>query len=210
MTHQNGAVSTSAGDRADTPVTFISVDIEAAGPSPTDFAMLSLGACLVDESTDQLPAGVEQHFYVELQPDRGGELASAMAVGGFTLEGLRETGTAPDEGMRAFADWVAAVTPARHRPVLVGFNAPFDWMFVADYFHRYLGANPFGHSALDIKAYYLGVTGSSWPATSMPFVAERYGLTIDLTHNALDDARDQAALFRAVREEAHARTRSEG
>jgi len=31
------------------PVTLISVDIEAAGPSPSDYAMLSLGACLVDD-----------------------------------------------------------------------------------------------------------------------------------------------------------------
>ncbi len=203
-------MSSFAGDRADTPVTFISVDIEAAGPSPSEYAMLSLGACLVDEPTRALPPGVAPHFYVELQPDREGELASAMAVGGFTLEGLRATGIPPADAMRTFADWIATVTPAGHRPVLVGFNAPFDWMFVADYFHRYLGTNPFGHSALDIKAFYLGVTGSSWPGTSMPFVAERYGLTIDLTHNALDDARDQAALFRAVRDEALAPTRTEG
>jgi inhibitor of KinA sporulation pathway (predicted exonuclease) len=84
---------------------------------------------------------------------------------------------------------------------MVGFNAPFDWMFVADYFDRYLGRNPFGHSALDIKAYYMGVADATWPETSMVKVAEHYGVTVDLTHNALDDARDQAALFRAVRAE---------
>jgi len=207
-THQNGGVSTPAGesaapsDRADTPTTFISVDIEAAGPSPSAYAMLSIGACLVDEPAEPLPLGVTQHFYVELQPDRDGQVAGAMAVGGFTLEGLRQTGSPPTEAMRAFADWIAAVTPTGYRPVMVGFNAAFDWMFVADYFHRYLERNPFGYSALDIKAYYLGVTGSSWPATSMAFVSERYGLDISLTHNALDDARDQAALFRAVRAEA--------
>jgi inhibitor of KinA sporulation pathway (predicted exonuclease) len=72
---------------------------------------------------------------------------------------------------------------------------------VADYFDRYLGRNPFGHSALDIKAFYLGVTGLSWTETSMVRVAEHYRVTVDLTHNALDDARDQAALFRAVRAE---------
>lgn len=202
-------MSTPAGPRADFPVTLLSVDVETAGPSPSGYAMLSIGACLVDEpaggGSGATSDGVAPHFYAELKPDRDGELPTAMAVGGFSLEGLRVTGTPPAEAMRAFADWIEAVTPADHRPVLVGFNAPFDWMFVADYFHRYLGENPFGHSALDIKAYYLGVTGSSWPATSMPFVAERYGLTIDLTHNALDDARDQAALFRAVRDEAHAR-----
>ena len=194
--HQNGQVST---DRPEKPVIYISVDIEAAGPSPSAYAMLSIGACVVD-APDSEPG-----FYVELQPDREGVLDSAMAVGGFTLDGLRASGTAPEAAMQRFADWIDAVTPAGHRPVMVGFNAVFDWMFVADYFHRYLGRNPFGHSALDIKAFYLGVTGSSWPGTSMNFVAERYGLSITLTHNALDDARDQAALFRAVRGELDAR-----
>ena len=188
-------MSPSAVTRPEKPVTYISVDIEAAGPSPSGYAMLSIGACLVD-GTDSEPG-----FYVELQPDREGVLDSAMSVGGFTLDGLRASGTAPQVAMQQFADWVEAVTPAGHRPVMVGFNAVFDWMFVADYFHRYLDRNPFGHSALDIKALYLGVTGSSWAGTSMNFVAERYGLSITLTHNALDDARDQAALFRAVRGE---------
>lgn len=194
--HQNGHVST---ERPEKPVIYISVDIEAAGPSPSGYAMLSVGACVVDAPD------IEPGFYVELQPDREGVLDSAMAVGGFTLDGLRASGTAPAVAMQQFADWIESVTPAGHRPVMVGFNAVFDWMFVADYFHRYLGRNPFGHSAIDIKAYFLGVTGSSWAGTSMNFVAERYGLSITLTHNALDDARDQAALFRAVRGEQVAR-----
>ena len=192
-------MSSDTAERREKPVTYISVDIEAAGPSPSGFAMLSVGACAVDLSD------AEPGFYVELQPDREGVLEVAMSVGGFTLDGLRASGTAPAVAMQQFADWIASVTPAGHRPVLVGFNAVFDWMFVADYFHRYLGHNPFGHSALDIKAFYLGATGSSWAGTSMNFVAERYGLDITLTHNALDDARDQAALFRAVRAELAAR-----
>ena len=216
-------MSSVSTERPEKPVTYISVDVEAAGPSPSGYALLSIGACLVDpesnvdpentvdpESTDEhesgLPAGAEPNFYVELQPDREGVLDSAMSVGGFTLDGLRASGTAPKQAMQQFADWIAAVTPDGHRPVMVGFNAVFDWMFVADYFHRYLGRNPFGHSAIDIKAFYLGATGSTWAGTSMNFVAERYGLSITLTHNALDDARDQAALFRAVRDELAARS----
>lgn len=194
-------MSTSLGQRAAVPVTLVSVDVETAGPSPSGYAMLSIGAVLVDEPLEPLPAGVDPHFYAELQPDRDGERARAMAVGGFTLAGLRETGAPPADAMRAFADWIDAVTPSGHRAVMVGFNAPFDWMFVADYFDRYLQRNPFGHSALDVKAYFMGVAGVDWAATSMVHVAEHYGLTVDLTHNALDDARDQAALFRAVRAE---------
>ncbi len=189
-------------DSGASPVTLISLDIEAAGPSPSGYAMLSLGACLVDPIAPGLEAPAE--FYVELQPDRDGEHETAMTVGGFTLAGLRESGTPAAHAMTEFAAWVESVTPAGSRAVMVGFNAPFDWMFVADYCHRYLGTNPLGHSAIDVKAFYAGVTGEPWPRTSMPQVAERYALDITLTHNALDDARDQAALFRAVRAEREA------
>ena len=57
--------------------------------------------------------------------------------------------------MRSFVDWVDTVAAGR-RPVFVGFNATFDWMFVADYVWRFVGRNPFGISGLDIKALYLG------------------------------------------------------
>ncbi|QOD94379.1 3'-5' exonuclease [Chryseoglobus sp. 28M-23] len=180
------------------PVTLISVDIEAAGPSPSDYAMLSIGACLVDDP--------EQAFYIELQPDRETVDDAAMSIGGFTLDGLRASGTPPREAMTAFAEWIEAVTPRQSRPLLVGFNAPFDWMFVADYFHRYLGRNPLGHAALDVKAYYAGVTGVPWGETSLHRVAEHYRLEMVLTHNALDDARDQATLFRAIRAEQQERS----
>ncbi|UYN83876.1 MAG: 3'-5' exonuclease [Microcella sp.] len=185
----------------DDRVTLISVDIEAAGPSPSSYAMLSIGACLVDEPSSEAP----DRFYAELRPDREAVDERAMTVGGFTLEGLRASGTEPQAAMQQFADWIESVTPEGSRAVMVGFNAAFDWMFVCDYFDRYLGRNPFGHSALDIKAYYMGVTGEPWSKTAMVHVAEHYGVTVDLTHNALDDARDQASLFRAVRAEQAAR-----
>ena len=64
--------------------------------------------------------------------------------------------------MTRFAAWLESVTPPGARPVFVAFNAPFDWMFVNDYFHRFLGQNPFGHNALDMKAYYMGQSGGRW------------------------------------------------
>jgi len=85
------------------------------------------------------------------------------------------------------------------RPVFVGFNAPFDWMFVADYFYRYIGRNPFGISALDLKSFYMGRSGvSTWVETRRVHVDERLGLQPDHTHHALEDARGQAALARVL------------
>jgi inhibitor of KinA sporulation pathway (predicted exonuclease) len=85
---------------------------------------------------------------------------------------------------------------------LVAFNAPFDWMFVNDYFHRYIGQNPFGHSAIDIKAFFMGMAGVSWEETAMRRIVTRYSNTRKLTHHALQDAVDQARLFRNMLGEA--------
>ena len=75
-------------------------------------------------------------------------------------------------------------------------------MFVADYFHRYLGYNPFGHKALDIKAFYMGMAGVPWRETGMMHISKKYLGNRPLTHHALSDAVDQAEIFRLLLEEA--------
>ena len=119
---------------------------------------------------------------------------------------LAEHGLLPAEAMEKFEDWVLRETPSGHRPVFVAFNAPFDWMFVCDYFYRYLGRNPFGHNALDIKALYMGLSGVQWHETSMPYVAARYLDNHPLTHNALHDSQDQAEIMRKILAERDARS----
>jgi len=172
---------------------FISVDVETAGPNPGTYSLLSIGACLVLE-----PA---KRFYVELQPVNDAVTAEAMDVSQMGLESLKRRGQPPVDAMRRFADWVAEVTPAECQPVFVALNAPFDWMFVADYFHRYLGKNPFGHKALDIKAYFMGMRGIEWNATGFEAISKHYQIEQRLNHNALEDAVMQAALFRRMLEE---------
>jgi hypothetical protein len=81
---------------------------------------------------------------------------------------------------------------------MVGFNAPYDWAYIDHYFLQFLGDNPFGHTALDIKAFYMGLTGCPWDETSMIYVSPRFLKGEQLPHNALEDARMQAELFRQL------------
>jgi ribonuclease T len=115
--------------------------------------------------------------------------------------------------MQQFADWVKRIVPEGARPVFTAFNAPFDWMFVDHYFNRYLGRNPLGYSALDIKAYLMGKQGVSWRETSYEQISQQYLGKRDLTHHALDDAINAAEIFQAVLDERKAnqlKTRLEG
>ncbi len=147
---------------------YVSVDIETAGPNPSEYALLAIGACLV--------VNPEETFYVELQPDRPASTSEAFTIHGLSLDRLAADGLPPIEALGNFAAWLKRAVPNDQRPIFVAFNAPFDWMFVNDYFHRYLGYNPFGHAALDMKAYYMGLHGVPWRATSMPRVFAKYQL----------------------------------
>lgn len=169
----------------------ISIDVETAGPAPSAYALLAIGACLVDDP--------DHHFYVELRPTALAETAEAAAIHGLSLERLQVEGVPPQLAMERFDTWIQdAVGPGR-QPVFVGFNAAFDWMFVADYFDRFLGRNPFGHAPLDIKAYYMGAADVPFGATSRRELAQRYPDLPSLAHHARQDAIDQAYLFRRIR-----------
>lgn len=168
---------------------FVSVDIEASGPSPSRYSILSIGACLVDDPS--------RAFYAELRPRSTEADPAAMRVHDLSLDELAARGEEPATALRRLEDWLAAELDGR-TPVFVGHNAAFDWMFVADAFHRYLGHNPFGHAPLDTKSFFAGLTGEPWSATDLERIAARFGEAGTLPHHALEDARIQARLFAAM------------
>jgi ribonuclease T len=173
---------------------YVSVDVETAGPNPSQYSLLSIGACMVCDP--------KRTFYVELQPVNDNLLPAALHISGLSLDRLAQEGLTPAEAMARFEVWAKEQVPEVQGPIFVALNAPFDWMFVNDYFHRYIGHNPFGHTAIDIKAFYMGMTGVPWEETSMRHLAKRYLDTRKLTHHALQDAVDQAWLFRNMLAEA--------
>lgn len=172
---------------------YFSVDIEASGPIPGEYSMLSLGACLVGT--------IDRTFYAELRPISDRFVPAALEVTGFDLSELSTKGQEPITVMRNLLDWVA-VESHGVRPVFVGLNAGFDWSFVNWYFHKFLGKNPFGVAPLDIKAYYMGLTGCSWDETRSSQLPEslKPSHTGKMRHNALSDALYQGEIFRRMME----------
>jgi DNA polymerase III epsilon subunit-like protein len=174
--------------------TWISVDVETSGPTPHTGSLLSVGACLLS-NPDQ---GIE----LLLRPEAGMPWREdAAAIHGLDRAELEREGLDPEAAMAALEAWIHEVVPAGSRPVMVALNAPFDWMFVADAFWRHLGRNPFGHSAIDIKALYLGrhlADIDRWTDTSRLHMRGRYPIDLPHTHTALDDAREQAVLCRRI------------
>lgn len=174
--------------------TWISVDVETSGPTPAAGSLLSIGACLVDD----VDAGVE----LLLRPDP--ELPwdeEAQRVHGLDRATLERDGLDPAEAIARLDAWLGTVVPRGSRPVFVALNAPFDWMFIADACWRHLGRNPFGPTALDIKALYLGRhldEIEAWGDTRRTMMEERYPVDLPHLHSALADAREQALLCRRI------------
>jgi DNA polymerase III epsilon subunit-like protein len=166
---------------------YVSVDVETSGPVPGLYSLLSIGACLISE-----PA---QSIYLELQPDGLKHDLEAVAVTGLDLTKLESEGLTPQVAMLKFEQWVTQVCLEGQEVVFVGLNAPFDWSFINYYFHKYSGMNPFGFTAIDMKAYYMGSTGCRWKETKSSQMTARLNPHKAPNHNALDDARFQAELF---------------
>lgn len=180
---------------------YFSVDTETSGPIPGAFSLLSIGVCLVRDLT--------RTWYIELQPLPGSVVdPEAMAVNKLDYENLLAFGALPSLAMALLAKWVRYYAPPEtHKAVFVGFNATFDWMWTHWYFVHFLRsiddpfgkkADPFGISGMDIKAFAAGLHHEGWDKTYKKDLRERYPSPLPHSHNALEDAVEQADLMRQL------------
>ncbi|AKH37828.1 MULTISPECIES: 3'-5' exonuclease [Nitrosomonas] len=170
---------------------FISVDVETSGPIPGKYSLLTIGACVVFDDT--------MTFTCKLKPTNRNADPEALAITGLSLDTLEREGIAAAEAIQMFYDWVLHVAGSDGTPIFVGFNAAFDWSFINYYFHYYIDKNPFGFAALDIKSLYMGFTKCSWDQTKSSQISSNLKPKLIATHDALQDARYQAELFRLIR-----------
>jgi ribonuclease T len=191
---------------------YISFDIEAAGPTPGKYSMLSLGACVVGDTATR--------FYREIKPISREFVLEAMRVSarglrcldgfrcreeyhfgsdkfnpGKVLDVLEEIGSEPRVVMKEYAEWVRDVTKG-FRPIEAAAPIKFDGAFTSWYFDNFYDLeNPFGHSGEDINSLYRGVTGDV-----NSHIVQLGFRPNGLPHNALEDAIIQAKEMEAVLE----------
>jgi len=177
---------------------YISADIEADGPIPGQYSMLAFGLSLAakfDGLSFEPKDPSVRTFYRELKPAFDAVDDRALAVSGLDRDVLAREGSDPKRAMQEAADWVAAEV-GDARAVLVGYPVVFDWMFLHWYFVHFVGSSPFGFSsALDMKSIYqtkARVTISEAGRDDLPKELTSHR---PHTHNALDDAVEQAEIF---------------
>lgn len=156
-------------------MSYFSVDIEADGPIPGPYSMVSFGAVVVEP-------GLSRTFYRELCPISEKWIPEALAVSGFSREQTLKFDF-PGKIMAEFEDWVNQ--NSRGRPIFIADNPGFDFAFINFYFHTFIGRNPFGFSSRKIGDLYCG-------AKLDTFAKWKHLRETQHSHNALDDAKGNA------------------
>ncbi|QGV77823.1 3'-5' exoribonuclease domain-containing protein [Streptomyces ficellus] len=180
------------------PSLYISVDIEADGPIPGPYSMLSIGAAVAGrQDADAYTAADPQArtFYRELRPISEDFVPEALAVSGLDRARLLREGAEPKAVLYEFSAWVRRVS-GDAQPVMCGYPAAYDWTFLYWYLMRFTGASPFGHSGcMDMKTLYATKARLPLRAVAKRTMPPELLSRRRHTHHALDDAIEQAELF---------------
>lgn len=150
---------------------YFGVDVEAAGPYPGRYPMLSFASCLIKDPS--------RWFYREIRPTSLNYNLSALKVGCVGLHSLRgktgkldpksfefdpeavleylmEVGADPGEAMMDYQRWVVEQSGRDAKRVMVTDALCFDPGFMIHYLHEFCGHNMFGHKGVDINSYLQG------------------------------------------------------
>ena len=157
-------------------MTYIMVDIEADGPIPGDYSMVSFGAVVVKP-------GLEQTFYGQLAPISEEWQPAALKVSGHSREETLEFDL-PPLVMSQFAKWLKEVSDGK-QPYFISDNNGFDWQFINWYFHHFHGSNPFGFSSTNLGSLYKGMEKTV-------FKNFKHLRKTKHTHHPVDDAKGNA------------------
>lgn len=161
-------------------MSYFVVDVEADGPCPGLYSMISFGAVLVQEDIKNTKT-----FYGELKPISNKWIPQALAVSGFSREEVL-TFNNPQEVMEYFNIWIKETSV--NRPIFISDNNGFDWQFINYYFHAFVGSNPFGFSSRRLSDLYCGMQKDT-------FAKWKHLRDTKHTHHPVDDARGNAEVL---------------
>jgi len=178
---------------------YFSVDVESSGPHPLKGSMLSLGACVIGDTS--------KTFYAELKPIRkkydletikiGARKLNSLVGYDFSkfnpeevLEIIKREGEEPIKVMGNFDKFIKENSAGR-TPVMCAAPIKFDGAFTSHYFFSLLGYDPFGHTGKDMGSMLAGFKHNLRASLKELGIREES----KLTHNALEDAVQQAKEF---------------
>ena len=170
---------------------YVSTDIEADGPIPGIYSMLSFASAAYTADKQLLgtfSANLDTLPEAQVHPDTKAWWDKNLKA----WEICRQNCQTPSEAIQKYVDWLKKLPG---KPVFVGYPAAYDFMFIYWYLIKFTGESPFSHSALDIKTFAMAVLKKPFRETSKRKMPKHWFDDLPHSHVALDDAIEQGALF---------------
>ena len=165
-------------------MSLIMVDVEADGPIPGDYSMVSFAAVVVEPE-------LKHTFHAELKPISDAWIPETLAISGYSREQTLAFDD-PKDVMEKFGSWLAEVS--KTRPRFISDNNGYDWQFINWYFHHFTGGNPFGYSSMNLGSLYKGLQRDMAPTF-------KHLRRTAHTHNPLDDVLGNAEALLSLQKE---------
>jgi len=178
---------------------YFSADVETDGPIPGPYSMLSFALVLAgrfDGERFERPNSFETSLYLELKPISESFQTEALRVNGLDRDRLIREGFRPELAMAKASQWIQEVS-GQGKPVIVSYPLSFDWSWLYWYFIRFSPeGSPFAHSrCFDIKTAYAVKAGLPIAQSGRSRILPWLRSSRLHSHNALDDAIEQAEIF---------------
>jgi hypothetical protein len=170
---------------------YVSTDVEANGPIPGPYSMLSFASAAYLPNKKLLGT-----FTTNLETLPGSaEHPATMTWWKQHAQAYAATRTHLEDPEIAIPRYVAWLKQLPAKPVFVAYPAGFDFLFVYWYLIRFAGESPFSFSALDIKSYAMAMLKTEYRQVVKKNMPKRWFDPLPHTHRSLDDALEQGALF---------------
>jgi len=181
-----------------TDTLYISIDIEADGPIPGVYSMLSLGAAAFRRGgpVERIPLKTFKRNLLPLPEARQDpETMAWWKTQPDAWKATTEGAIDPAVALQDFAEWLRHWNP--RDLVIVGYPVTFDFQWVYWYWWKFIGVKPpFGFQGLDIKTLAMTAIRCEYKqATKRNMPKKWFEGAPKHTHDALDDAIGQGILF---------------
>jgi hypothetical protein len=170
---------------------YVSTDVESDGPIPGPHSMLSFASAAY--LPDKTLVGTFS-ANLELLPGASGDPDTMewWKTQPEAWESCRTDVQPPELAMKRYVRWLESLPGT---PIFVAYPVGFDFTFIYWYLIRFAGKSPFRYDGIDIKTYSMSMLKKDYRASAKRNMPKRWFDDLPHTHNALDDAIEQGALF---------------
>lgn len=170
---------------------YISTDVEADGPIPGLYSMLSFASAAFSKNKEIISTFTRNLNLLEgASPDPDTEEWWKSQPEAWAK--CRENCVPPHQAMSEYVQWLKSLPG---KPIFVGYPVAYDFMFIYWYLVKFTGEKPFSHSGIDIKTYSMALLKTQYESSSKKYMPKEWFDDLPHTHVALDDAIAQGALF---------------